>query len=54
MARAAARRAEINMWLGRPAPPSSVRDALLRLLLKPPVGEALARAFTMRGLALGV
>lgn len=51
-ATAVARRAEINMWLGRPAPSS--RDALVRTLLGP-IGQPLvARAFTMRGLSAGV
>lgn len=53
MARAAARRAELNMWLGRPTP-RAFRAELVRLLLSRPVADALARAFTMRGLRWGL
>lgn len=51
-ATAAARRAEINMWLGRPAPAS--RDVLVRTLLGSIGQPLIARAFTMRGLSAGV
>jgi 2-polyprenyl-6-methoxyphenol hydroxylase-like FAD-dependent oxidoreductase len=54
LARAAGRRAELNMWLGRPAPESARRDRLVRGLLRRPLGDVIARVFTMRGLALGV
>ena len=54
LARATARRAELNMWLGRPAPDTAPRDRLVRGLLRPPVSDLVARVFTMRGLALGV
>ena len=57
MARAAARRAEANMWLGRPtgsAASYTARNLLLRVLAGPPLGHALARMFTMRGLMYGV
>lgn len=53
MARAAARRAELNMWLGRPTA-HLFRDPMLRTLLTPPLADGLARLFTMRGLAWGV
>lgn len=53
MARAAARRAELNMWLGRPRARPLSQD-LMRLLLSRPTVHALARAFTMRGLRWGV
>ncbi|HEY8430654.1 MAG TPA: FAD-dependent monooxygenase [Sandaracinaceae bacterium] len=53
MARAAARRAELNMWLGRPTA-SLCRDALVRALLSRPIVHGLARLFTMRGLRWGV
>jgi 2-polyprenyl-6-methoxyphenol hydroxylase-like FAD-dependent oxidoreductase len=52
MARAAARRAELNMWLGRPTP-RALRAELVRVLLSRPLVHALARAFTMRGLKWG-
>ncbi len=53
VASAVARRAEVNMWLGRPLPRPWMRDALLSSLLGTPARSLLARAFTMRGLALG-
>jgi len=53
MARAAARRAEINMWLGRPTQ-RALRAELVRFLLSRPTAHALARVFTMRGLRWGV
>lgn len=53
MARAAARRAELNMWLGRPTA-NLAREGAVRLLLSRPVVHALARVFTMRGLHYGV
>jgi 2-polyprenyl-6-methoxyphenol hydroxylase-like FAD-dependent oxidoreductase len=54
LARAAARRAEVNMWLGRPLDDAATRDRWLAGLMKPPAAAVLARVFTMRGLALGV
>lgn len=53
MARAAARRAELNMWLGRPAA-HLFRDEIVRALLSRPIVNGLARVFTMRGLRWGV
>jgi 2-polyprenyl-6-methoxyphenol hydroxylase-like FAD-dependent oxidoreductase len=53
MARAAARRAELNMWLGRPTA-RLCRDGLVRMLLSRPAVHGLARLFTMRGLRWGV
>jgi 2-polyprenyl-6-methoxyphenol hydroxylase-like FAD-dependent oxidoreductase len=53
MARAAARRAELNMWLGRPTA-QLFRDDVVRMLLSRPTVHALARLFTMRGLRWGV
>lgn len=52
-ARTVARRAELNMWLGRPTG-SPLRGELIKALLHPPQSSVIARAFTMRGLALGV
>ncbi len=54
VARAAARRAELNMWLGRPGTVPWARDLLLRGLLRRPLVGILSRVFTMRGLGLGV
>jgi 2-polyprenyl-6-methoxyphenol hydroxylase-like FAD-dependent oxidoreductase len=54
LARAAARRAELNMWLGRPVARPWARDAALRTVLRSPLVGLLGRVFTMRGLALGV
>jgi 2-polyprenyl-6-methoxyphenol hydroxylase-like FAD-dependent oxidoreductase len=53
LASAAARRAEVNMWLGRPVARPDMRDALVSHLLGTPLRWVLARVFTMRGLALG-
>ncbi len=53
MARAAARRAELNMWLGGPSA-RIVRDKIVRTLLARPFVNGLARIFTMRGLRFGV
>ncbi|MGE0789446.1 MAG: FAD-dependent oxidoreductase [Sandaracinaceae bacterium] len=52
-ARAAARRAELDMWLGRPGA-SMARARCVASLLKAPFDRALGRVFTMRGLAFGV
>lgn len=49
-ARAAIRRAEWNMRLGRPWRPRWPRDRLVQLALTPPLAPAAARLFTMRGL----
>lgn len=54
VARAARRRAELNMWLGRPTRSAPRRDWLVGSLLGGATGRLLARAFTMRGLQLGV
>lgn len=54
IARAAARRAELNMWLGRPTTRPQQRDRLVRALLGGPCRNALARSFTMHNLELGV
>jgi 2-polyprenyl-6-methoxyphenol hydroxylase-like FAD-dependent oxidoreductase len=54
MARAAGRRAELNMWLGRPTPRPERRERLVGALLGGTTGQLLARAFTMRGLGVGV
>lgn len=53
LAQAAARRAELNMWLGRPGARLG-RAALVRALLRWPLSAALARVFTMRGLSWGL
>lgn len=53
LVRAAARRAELNMWLGRPDG-GAARRPLVRVLLRRPVAGALARLFTMRALEAGV
>ncbi len=53
MARAAARRAEMNMWLGRPAA-TLCRERTVRVLLSRPIVTGLARVFTMRGLQWGL
>lgn len=49
IARAAARRAELNMWLGR-ARAGKERRALVRALLRRPLADGMARLFTMRAL----
>lgn len=54
LARAAGRRAELNMWLGRPSNDSARRDRLVRGMLRRPLSDVIARVFTMRGLALGI
>lgn len=51
---AATRRAELNMWLGRPTASPRERDRMVAALLRGPIAAALARAFTMRGLESGV
>lgn len=49
-ARRAARQAELNMALGRPAPllAAQTRETLVKAMLSTPVRHQLARAFTMR------
>ena len=54
MAKAAARRAEANMWLGRPTAQGVWRERLVGALMRRPLVDGLARAFTMRGLRWGV
>jgi 2-polyprenyl-6-methoxyphenol hydroxylase-like FAD-dependent oxidoreductase len=49
-ARAAARRARLNMRLGRGWQQPWLRDRVLQLALAPPLASASARFFTMRGL----
>jgi 2-polyprenyl-6-methoxyphenol hydroxylase-like FAD-dependent oxidoreductase len=51
-ARAAIRRAELNMWLGRPTSAAGSRDRLVSTLLARPCGALLARVFTMRHLGV--
>ena len=46
----AARRAEINMWLGRAENSGKSVELALRLLIQPPASHLLAKLFTMRGL----
>ncbi|NUP13107.1 MAG: FAD-dependent monooxygenase [Polyangiaceae bacterium] len=53
-ARAAIRRAEVNMWLGRPMDQPRLRERFVRALLGRPAADVLAHVFTMRGLAWGV
>jgi 2-polyprenyl-6-methoxyphenol hydroxylase-like FAD-dependent oxidoreductase len=54
MARTAKRRAELNMWLGRPTAYPKVREKVIGTLLALPTADVLARAFTMRALELGI
>ena len=53
IATTAARRAELNMWLGKPGT-SRMADRLLGHLIETPARFVLARVFSMRGLSLGV
>jgi 2-polyprenyl-6-methoxyphenol hydroxylase-like FAD-dependent oxidoreductase len=53
-ARAATRRAELNMWLGRPGVAAPLRERIVRAMLASPWSSVAARAFTMRHLAFGV
>lgn len=48
--RQAARRAEMNMWLGRKQSFPLFRALLLRILINTPVQKLMSRIFTMRGL----
>jgi 2-polyprenyl-6-methoxyphenol hydroxylase-like FAD-dependent oxidoreductase len=50
----AARRAEMNMWLGRPMQRTRPRELLVATLLALPTAHLLARAFTMRALEWGI
>ena len=50
IARQTARRAEINMWLGRAENSGKTVELGVRYLTKPPASHLLARLFTMRGL----
>jgi 2-polyprenyl-6-methoxyphenol hydroxylase-like FAD-dependent oxidoreductase len=50
----AARRAEINMWLGRQTDHAARRERLVGSLLRPPARSLFARMFTMRHLAWGI
>lgn len=54
VARAVARRAELDMWLGRPTLRPERRDRIVSSLLRGPCAGLLARVFTMRGLAFGI
>jgi hypothetical protein len=49
-ARAAIKRAEFNMIMGRKAPFAALRHAGVSALLHSPLKGAVARLFTMRGL----
>jgi 2-polyprenyl-6-methoxyphenol hydroxylase-like FAD-dependent oxidoreductase len=53
-ARVAARRAELNMWIGKPRLSTRLRDGIVAAMLKPPYSTVFARAFTMRHLSFGV
>ena len=50
IARQVARRAEMNMWLGRKQTRYRIRKLLIRLITKPPLKRLMANIFTMRGL----
>ncbi len=50
IARQVARRAEMNMWLGRKQSRYGIRKLLIRLIMKPPLKRLMANMFTMRGL----
>jgi 2-polyprenyl-6-methoxyphenol hydroxylase-like FAD-dependent oxidoreductase len=50
IAKQTARRAEINMWLGRAENSGKAVELGVRFLTKPPASHLLARLFTMRGL----
>lgn len=50
IARQAARRAELNMWLGRKRNYPQIRNLLIRLMVKKPFSQMMAKMFTMRGL----
>lgn len=50
----AARRAELNMWIGKPRMWTTARDKLVRAMLREPYSTVFARAFTMRHLSFGV
>ena len=50
IARQGARRAEMNMWLGRKQSRYGIRKLLIRLMMKPPLKRLMANIFTMRGL----
>jgi 2-polyprenyl-6-methoxyphenol hydroxylase-like FAD-dependent oxidoreductase len=54
IAQTARRRAEMNMWLGRPTSYPAVRERLVGTLLALPTADVLARAFTMRSLDRGI
>ena len=54
MARAAAGRAEVNMWLGRPTNRPRGRELIVATLMRQPLQALLANLFTMRGLATGI
>lgn len=50
IARQTARRAELNMWLGRKRNYPQIRNLLIRLMVKKPFSQMMANMFTMRGL----
>lgn len=54
LAGVATRRAEMNMWLGRPTRAPRARELLVRALLGLPTAHLLARMFTMRALGAGI
>src|SRR6185503_1488441 len=51
---AARRRAELNMWIGRPTARPERRERVVGLLLRGLAGRIFARSVTMRGLQFGV
>lgn len=50
MAKKVARRAELNMRLGRKSNLHSLKSKVIKTILKPPLGNKLAQLFTMRGM----
>ena len=50
MAKKVAKRAELNMWLGRKRRFPLVRNTIARLIVNTPLQKKMARMFTMRGL----
>jgi len=50
IARQTARRAELNMWLGRKRNYPQIRNLLIRLMVRKPFSQMMAKMFTMRGL----
>jgi len=50
IAKQVARRAEMNMWLGRKQSRPGIRKWIIRLMMMPPLNGLMANVFTMRGL----